>query len=121
MSRSDATYSRLPVTTDGIPPESKDNYHSFFENARARRARRTLSFTVLGTFIAVFLVLSLGSLPGRLRFQPTADEVDPQGKGESGLVATHKPDCEVHLWRQKITQTFQSTLACAPSPQMTSD
>lgn len=97
MSRSEATYIRLPVTTDGIPPDSKENYHSFFENARTKRARRTLSFTVLGAFIAVFLVLSLGSLPSRLLFQPTADEVDPQGKGESGLMAADKLDRRAHL------------------------
>ena len=84
MSRSEATYIRLPVTTYGTPPESKDNIHSFFENAKARRARRTLSLIILGTFISVFLVLSLGSLPARLLFQPTANEVDAQGKGEFG-------------------------------------
>lgn len=121
MSRSEATYIRLPVTTDGIPPDSKDNYPSFFENARARRLRRSLSFTVLGAFIAVFLVLSLGSFPGRQLFQPTGDGVDPQGKSESGLVAANKFDRGVHLWRQKITQTFQSTLDCTPSLHMTSD
>src|SRR5258706_5973245 len=121
MSRSEATYIRLPVTTYGIPPEPKDNNHSFFENAKARRARRTLSFTILGVFISVFLVLGLGSLPGRLLFQSTANEVDPQGKGESGLVNANKLDCGVHLWRQKITQTFQSTLGCTHSLQMTSD
>lgn len=84
MSRSEATYIRLPVTTYGTPPESKDNSHSFFENAKARSARRTLSFIILGTFISVFLVLSLRSLPGRLLLQPSANEVDTQGKGESG-------------------------------------
>ena len=84
MSRSEATYIRLPVTTYGTPRESKDNIHSFFENAKARRARRTLSLIILGTFISVFLVLSLGSLPGRLLFKPTANEVDAQGEGEFG-------------------------------------
>lgn len=82
MSRSEATYVRLPVTIYGIRPESKDDYHSFFENAKAKRARRTLSFTILSTFIVVFLVLSLASLPSRPPLQPTANEVDPQGKGE---------------------------------------
>lgn len=83
MRRSEATYIQLPVTTYGTPPVSKDNHGSFFETARARQARRTLSFTVLGTFIAIFLVLSLGSLPSRLPFQPTTNAVEPQGKGES--------------------------------------
>ena len=89
MRRSEASYIRLPVTADGIPPGSKNDHHSFFENAKGKRARRTLSFTVLGTFIAVFLVLSLGSLPSRPPSQPTANEVDPQGKGE--LVAWMPP------------------------------
>lgn len=84
MRRSEATYIRLPVTTNGISPESQKNYGSFCENARVKQARRALSFTVIGTFIAVFLVLSLGSLPSRLLFQPTTDVVDAHGKGECG-------------------------------------
>ena len=121
MSRAATTYTRLPVTTDDVvPPDSKNGHHLFFESARAKRARRTLSFTILGAFIAVFLVLSLGSLPGRLPFQPTTEEVDPQGKGECLRLPTTLT-VGLILLRQNTTQTFQSTLGCVPSPRMTSD
>jgi hypothetical protein len=118
MSRPDAMYIPLPVTTDDLLPHSKESRQSFFENAQARRARRTLSFTILGTFIAVFLVLSLGSLPARLPFLPTTDEVSPQGKGQSGLAVACRG---AHHLMQEATQTFRGTLGCKPAPQTTSD
>lgn len=97
MRRSEATYVRLPVTTNGIPPESLKNYGSFCENARAKQARRALSFTVVGTFIAAFLVLGLGSLPNKLLFQPATDAVDAQGKGECRNVAADRLARGAHI------------------------
>src|SRR5258708_36345832 len=102
MRRSEATYIRLPVTTDGIPQISQKNYGAVYETAGAKQARRALSCTVIAAFILVFLLLSIEPLSSRLLFRPSTDVVDAEGKGECAQVAAHKRGRGAHLWIQNI-------------------